>query len=220
MIVMISGVRPADSGVPPAKEARGLVLRVSAASTFELMAAALLAAAKAAAEGGGQPPPPVGVATGFPGSLPGDGWMPEWRGLEARHEMVEVLLGYLEGSGGPVQEGAQELVISACSACSLLVSLPSELGLPVAEARAATTLVVSPLGAGLLVGPVVAGAIYEVEGRYREPTLYAAACLLVTAAATWMQTSLACCSSPAAPPDAEVVAQRADVAEASATAAI
>ena len=109
--------------LPPAKDARGLVLRVSAASAFELMAAALLAAAKAA-EGGGLPPPPGGMATGFPGSLPGDGWMPEWRGLEARHEMVEVLLGFLEASGGAVQEGAQELVISACSACSLLVSLP------------------------------------------------------------------------------------------------
>jgi hypothetical protein len=109
--------------LPPAKDARGLVLRVSAASSFELMAAALLAAAKAA-EGGGLPPPPGGVAPGFPGSLPGDGWMPEWRGLEARHEMVEVLLGFLEASSGPVQEGMHELVVSACSACSLLVSLP------------------------------------------------------------------------------------------------
>ena len=110
--------------LPPAKDARGLVLRVSAASAFELMAAALFAAAKAAEDSRGLPPLPGGVAAGFPGNLPGDGWMPEWRGLEARHEMVEVLLGFLEASGGAVQEGAQELVISACSACSLLVSLP------------------------------------------------------------------------------------------------
>ena len=40
---------------------------------------------------------------------------------------------------------------------SLSVALPSTLGLPADEQRAATSVVASPLGAGFLLGPVIAG---------------------------------------------------------------
>ena len=78
---------------------------------------------------------------------------------------------------------------------SLLVSLPSELGLSVDDARASVTLIVSPLGAGLLVGPVVAGALYGVTDRYREPLLVAAGCLLLAAAGILVQLRCTACKS-------------------------
>ena len=99
---------------------------------------------------------------------------------------------------------------------SLLVSLPSELGLAVGEARAATTVIVSPLGAGLLVGPVVAGALHGVAARYREPLLFAGASLIVAAALTVMQIKLACCSSQSSAPSSSAEAVPIAVSSASA----
>jgi len=67
---------------------------------------------------------------------------------------------------------------------SISVALPSELGLPPAEARAGSTIVCTFLGIGFLIGPVLAGALHGVRSRYREPLLFASALLVAAAALT------------------------------------
>ena len=49
--------------------------------------------------------------------------------------------------------------------------------LPLAQARVATSLLFCPFGLGMMLGPVVAGALHDASGSYTAPLLYGAACL-------------------------------------------
>jgi hypothetical protein len=48
--------------------------------------------------------------------------------------------------------------------------------------RLAVPVIVTPLGGGMLVGPLVAGALRSLTGGYDEPLLVAAGCLLFACA--------------------------------------
>jgi hypothetical protein len=56
----------------------------------------------------------------------------------------------------------------------------------------------TPFGFAFMVGPVVAGAMHGLAGRYREPMIFASAALLVCAALTALSLRLHGDASPAA----------------------
>ncbi len=61
---------------------------------------------------------------------------------------------------------------------SILVSLPSEMRLSPLASRLAVPIICSPLGAGMLAGPFVAGAIRSATAQYSYALLYATACFV------------------------------------------
>ena len=67
---------------------------------------------------------------------------------------------------------------------TISVTLPSEIGLPAAQARAGTTIMASCLGVGFLLGPIIAGGLHGMRNAYREPLLFGALMLAAAAAAS------------------------------------
>jgi len=61
---------------------------------------------------------------------------------------------------------------------SILVSLPSEMNLSPLASRLAVPIICSPLGAGMLVGPWIAGAIRSATSSYNDALLFAFACFV------------------------------------------
>ena len=77
---------------------------------------------------------------------------------------------------------------------SILVSLPSEMNLSPLASRLAVPIICSPLGAGILVGPWIAGAIRSATSSYNDALLFAFACF-VGAFGLYTASLLAeCCS--------------------------
>ena len=77
---------------------------------------------------------------------------------------------------------------------SILVSLPSEMNLSPLASRLAVPIICSPLGAGMLVGPLIAGAIRSATSSYNDALLFAFACF-VGAFGLYTASLLAeCCS--------------------------
>ena len=83
---------------------------------------------------------------------------------------------------------------------SVSVSLPSEIGLPTAQARVGSVMVCTPLGLGFLIGPVVGGALHELNDRYLEPLLFSVGMIVLGACfALFTHTLSMAQHQPAAP---------------------
>jgi MFS family permease len=72
---------------------------------------------------------------------------------------------------------------------SVMVSLPVELGIGHAKMRAAASLIISPFGIGLIVGPVVGGVLRSATGDYTGTFLLSAGLLVAAAAFVALQAS-------------------------------
>jgi MFS family permease len=104
-----------------------------------------------------------------------------WAALLAVHAALDLLCAssFEFASSRPFLSGFAFGVGSLVGAMnSILVSLPSEMNLSPLASRLAVPIICSPLGAGMLVGPWIAGAIRSATSSYNDALLFAFACFV------------------------------------------
>jgi len=135
-----------------------------------------------------------------------------WAMLLLLHGIVDLICAYSAGwAEQQVLLGIFAFVAGGLigSLNSILITLPTEMSLTPLVVRLSVPVIVTPLGAGMLTGPFIAGAIRTSAGRYDEVLVFAAACLFTACGffviaewgAVWRTSCLGNCHSswPRAP---------------------